>query len=441
MSESEFTLRKTAIHLLRSGKTPSEVAQELHRSLFWVYKWRKRFFEKQAWETLQDQSRTPKNQPRKLPSDVLQAIRQMRSELEAEAAEPGKLSYIDAQAIRARLRNKGIVPLPSISSIERELRRAHLTRPRKAQEEDDEVIYPHIHPTRPLELFQVDIVPHFLPGGPCVSCFNAIDVVSHYPTGQQFIGKTSTYAASFLLQVWRELGIPQYTQVDNECCFSGGFTHAGVLGKVLRLALAVGTQLVFSPIRHPESNGYIERFHQDYSKTVWDKIDLPDLQAVHLHSPAFFEAYRLSGHHSALDGRCPADRHPTPVLSPLLAGLQASDRLPLTAGQVHFIRRVDHNHQVMILNIDWDVPAAKPDQGVWATLEFAVREAILRIYDAAPDAKERTCLAEHAFPLKEEVVPLPSAFDKATKPVKRSFFRSALDLAVDRLFNLVSAMS
>jgi hypothetical protein len=121
MSENEYTLRKTAIHRLRSGKTPSEVAQELHRSLFWVYKWRKRFFEKQDWETLGDQSRIPKSQPRKLPSEVLQAVRQTRSELEAEAAAPGKLAYIDAQAISARLRKKGSVPEPSISSIEREL--------------------------------------------------------------------------------------------------------------------------------------------------------------------------------------------------------------------------------------------------------------------------------------------------------------------------------
>jgi transposase len=436
MSETEYSLRKTAIHLLRSGKSPAEVAQELERSPFWVYKWRKRYFENEDWEALRDLPRTPEKQPGKLPSEVWQAIRQTRSELEAEAAEPGKLSYLDAQAIRARLRKNGMVPLPSISSIERELRRAHLTRPHKAREEV-EVIYPHIHPTQPLELVQIDIVPHYLTGGPCVSCFNAIDVVSRYPTGQQFIGKTSTDAAVFLLHVWQELGIPTYTQMDNESCFSGGFTHAGVLGKVLRLALAVGTQLVFSPIRFPESNGSIERFHQDYSKNVWEKIELPDLQAVQLHSPAFFEAYRHSEHHSALDGRCPADLHPTPVQSPLLSGLRASDRLPLMEGQVHFIRRVDPNHQVMILNINWDVPTAKSDQGVWATLSFTIQGATLRIYDAAPDVKERTCLAEHAFPLKEEVGPLPSPFGLAPQSAKHSLFRSAFD----RLFDLVSAIS
>lgn len=232
----------------------------------------------------------------------------------------------------------------------------------------------------------VDIVPHYLPGGPCVSCFNAIDVVSRYPTGQPSLRKSSQDAANFLLHVWRELGIPQYTQVDNESCFSGGFTQPGVLGKVLRLALSVGTQLVFSPFRHPESNGYIERFHQDYSKNVWDKVELPDLQAVQQHSPAFFEAYRHSQHHSALKGQCPAQVHPAVVHAPLPAEIHPSDRLPLTAGQVHFIRRVDQDNQVMILNLRWDVPTAKPDQGVWATLQFTQHGASLRIYDQAPDA-------------------------------------------------------
>ena len=99
------------------------------------------------------------------------------------------------------------------------------------------MLYPHIHPTRPLQLIQVDIVPHYLPGGPCVACFNAIDVVSRYPAGQPSLAKRSQDAVSFLLHAWREIGIPEFTQVDNEGCFSGGFTHPGVLGKVLRFSL------------------------------------------------------------------------------------------------------------------------------------------------------------------------------------------------------------
>jgi transposase len=430
----ELAIRCTAIHLLRSGKTPTEVAQEVSRSLGWVYKWRKRYFAAGEWQALQDRSRAPKQVPKKLPVRIRQVIRAVRSELEAEAAEPGKLSYIAAQAIQGRLRQKRIVPLPSISSIERELRVAGMTRPRKPKE-SDQVVYPHLQPTQPHQLVQVDIVPRYLPGGPCVSCFNAIDVVSRYPTGQQYTTKRSEDAARFLLQVWRDLGVPDYTQVDNEGCFSGGFTHPGVLGKVLRLGLMVGTELVFSPIRHPESNGYVERFHQDYTKNVWDKIDLPDLAAVQKHSPLFFDAYRHSPHHSALLGRSPLEMHSISPIRRLPAGFRAPTESLITVGKVHFIRAVSQDRQIMILNQHWEVPAAKPDQGVWATLHFSSQGAKLQIYDAAPDAQRRTCLAAYPFPLKEPVQPLRPEFQRHRLGPKRSWAATALSL-IGRAVNL-----
>jgi hypothetical protein len=359
--------------------------------------------------------------------------------LEAEATEPGKLSYIGAYVVQARLRQKSIAPLPSITSIERELRVAQLTRPRQPSEAP-EILYPRLQPKQPLELIQVDIVPHYLPGGPCVSCFNAIDVVSRFPTGQPSLTKRSVDAVNFLLHVWREIGIPAFTQVDNESCFSGGFTHPGVLGKVLRVALLVGTQLVFSPIRHPESNGTIERFHQDYSKNLWDKIELPDFQAIQHHSPAFFAAYRHSQHHSALRGHCPADLHPARLPYSLPAGFCLPDRLPVTVGQVHFIRRVSQENQVRLLNLDWEMPLAQPDAGVWATLEFIIQGATLRIFDAAPDALDRTCLAEYNFPLKEEVQPLAAMFQRPIPLPEYSLFRTVVDRAVDTIFSLLSTM-
>ncbi len=416
----ELAIRRTAIHLVRGGKTPAEVAQEVQRSRAWVYKWQKRYFEAGDWQALVDRSRAPKHMPKKLPVHIRQAIRVARSELEAEAFEPGKLSYIGAHAIRGRLRRKRMAPLPSISSIERELRAAGMTRPRKPKEPEP-ILYPHLHPRQPHQLVQVDIVPRYLPGGPCVSCFNAIDVVSRYPTGLQYTTKSSADAMRFLLHAWSNLGVPDYTQLDNESCFSGGFTHPGVLGKVLRLGLMVGTELVFSPIRHPESNGCVERFHQDYTHNVWDKIDLPDLAAVRKHSPLFFDAYRHSPHHSALQGRSPLEMHSISPARHLPAGYQPPAKLPLSVGKVHFIRAVSQERQIMILNQQWEVPAAKPDQGVWATLQFSVQGARLRIYDAAPDAQRRTRLAEYPFPLKEPVQPLRPEFQRQGKDSRLSW--------------------
>jgi transposase len=434
-NKSSVSERQTMIHLLRSGHNPAEVATILHRSPAWVYKWWKRYYERQAWEDLQERSRAPQRRPRQIAEAVRQAICQARSELEGEATEPGKLSYIGAAAMQARLRRMKIKPVPSQRTIERVLKAAGMIRPRPSKTKAG-VAYPHLQPQQPHQLIQVDIVTHFLPGGPCVACFNAIDVVSHYPTGQQFASRRSEDAANFLLHVWQELGIPDYTQVDNEACFSGGFTHAGVLGKVVRLALLVGTELLFSPLRHPESNGTVERFHQDYNLHIWDKWNLPDLTTVQRHSPVFFEAYRHSEHILALAGRCPAQVHFEHPCRPLPPDFQRAKHLPLTAGKVHFMRLVKPDRKISVLNLEWDVPQAQPGQGVWATLELSSRGAKLRVYDAAPDAAQRTCLAEHPFPLKEPVQPLaeefqkPMAVDLSWFGLTISWFRSAAKISL-----------
>jgi hypothetical protein len=257
----------------------------------------------------------------------------------------------------------------------------------------------------------VDIVPHYLKGGDSVACFNAIDVVSRYPTGQALTRRRSQDAQAFLTHVWQQIGISQYTQVDNEACFSGGFTHPGVLGKVVRLALYVGTELVFSPVRHPKSNATVERFHQDYNRHVWEDTNLKNRSDVQEQGDAFFHAYRHSRHHSALAGHSPAEEHAKSnrhKLSPTFA--LPKDRLPLTEGRVHFMRRVSVEQTVSVLNITWDVPDAQPDQGVWVTLELHLDGATLRVYDLAPDAIGRRCLAEHPFPLKEDVQSLRAEF-------------------------------
>jgi hypothetical protein len=273
----------------------------------------------------------------------------------------------------------------------------------------------------------VDIVTRFLPGGGQAACFNAIDVVSHYPTGQQYASRCSTDATDFLRHVWQQLGIPDYTQMDNEGCFSGGFSHPGVLGKVVRLGLFVGAELVFSPIRHAESNGSVERFHQDYTQHTWDKFDLPDLAAVQQHSSGFFEAYRQSEHRATLQGRCPAQVHFAQPVQPWPVEVQLPARLPLTVGQVHFMRRVDQAQQITLLNLTWAVPKAQPDQGVWATLSLSLQGAKLRVYEAAPDAAQRTCLVQYPFPLTEPVQPLRPEFQRAI-PVDPSWFSLVANL-------------
>lgn len=394
--------RHQAIALLQAGHAVEDVASQLKRSPGWVRKWRSRF-RQSGYAGLKERSRAPNRVHNKTPVTVKEAVIAARMALEAEAQAGIGLKYIGAPAVRTRLRKQGVSPLPSVPTIERMLRTAGLTREKK-QRQEDAVVYPHLQPQHPHQLIQVDIVPHYLEGGQRIVCFNGIDVVSRYPTGHAYLQRRAVDATHFLSLLWQEMGVPRYTQVDNEGCFSGGATHAYVLGQVVRLALAVGTELVFSPIYHPESNGYVERFHQEYNRHVWEDTYLASLDQVNQQAETFFDLYRQSDHHSALDGDTPHDRHfqaPPVQLVPTMVGSAA--KLPVYAGQVHFLRRVSSARTVRVLNVDWPV-SAPPDTGVWVTLSLQPSAAWVRIYDQAPDVDTRSCLDVHPFPMREPVL-------------------------------------
>ncbi len=413
--------RKQAVHLLRVGYSIPEVAAALERTPCWVRKWQQRH-NAEGWAGLQGRSRRPHQCPTQLSVEVQQAIRQARSELEAEAETGVGLKYIGSPAIRTRLRAKDVAPLPSVATIERVLRTAGMTRPYQRLVQDPPH-YPHLCPTQPQELHQVDIVPHYLQGGARVACFNAIDVVSRYPTGQAYPQRRAQDAEAFLIHVWQTLGLATYTQMDNEGCFSGGFTHPYVLGRVVRLALQVGTEVVFSPTYHPQSNGSVERFHQDYDQHVWEATYLENRAAVNDKGAQFFGLYRQRPH-PQLQAHTPAQVHAraTPVRLPAAFPV-ASQKRPLHAGQVHFMRLVSPAHQVAVLNVKWTVRQATPGQGVWVTLTLQPRGAKLRIYDTAPDASPRRCLGVSAFPLKEPVLPHPTPPKQPQRPGLVSLFK------------------
>ncbi len=363
---ADTSQREALIHLLRSGKTPREAAGELGKSIPWSYKWRARY-QREGWAGLQERSRAPHRVVQRTPAHVRNAILGIRSELEANAQKTDTLSYIGAGTICGRLVVQGIKPIPSTATIERILHQAGATKPRTAQPKK-EVVYPHLCPATIHQLTQVDIVPHYLKGGTSIACFNAIDVVSRYPAGKPYASKSSGEATDFLLHVWREIGISAYLQMDNESCFSGGYKHAYVIGKAVRLALLVGIQPVFSPFYHPKSNAHVERFHQDYSAFVWKKGQMENLTDVRKRSALFFPNYRRSRHHSQLAGRSPQEIHLRHSFHKLPAGFRLPAKLPITEGQVHFMRAIDMEHNTLILNKRWTVSLAQPDQGIWATL-------------------------------------------------------------------------
>ena len=101
----------------------------------------------------------------------------------------------------------------------------------------------------------------------------------------------------------------------------------------------------------------------------------------------------------------------------------SDNKRPLFEGRVHFIRRVSKSGIVRVLNVDWQVPRFDPLKGVWVTLELKVQGATLSIFDSAPDADTRQCLASYPFLLKEAVQPRPG---DQTLSINRGGFEGGL---------------
>lgn len=117
-----YEQRKTAIHLLRSGLSKDEVAFRLRRSRGWVYTWWNRYNKNKDFTDLRTHSRAPRHIPGKISEEIRREIKIARSELEAKKAEGKTKVQIGVDAVRERLKIKGLRKIPSAKSIERILK-------------------------------------------------------------------------------------------------------------------------------------------------------------------------------------------------------------------------------------------------------------------------------------------------------------------------------
>jgi hypothetical protein len=82
--------------------------------------------------------------------------------------------------------------------------------------------------------------------------------------------------------------------------------------------------------------------------------------------------------------------------------------LPITAGRVHFLRRVSASGEIGLLNERWRVGKRWAGRYVWATIITHMHE--LRIYYRATAQAPVRLLRQWDYALDEPVVPLAAEF-------------------------------
>lgn len=408
----EEALRHQAINHYLAGERRCDICRALGRSTAWFDKWWARY-RRYGRAGLQSRSRAPRHVHNRTALEIEEAIVRIRRVLEDRTDPELKYAFIGAPTIRTELKRTALRPVPGLRTVERILQRRELTQPRRKRKDPNEptAYCPVPVPHGPNDVHALDIVIRHVFGGERVCSFHLLDRATHYPLLRQYPDKSAVSAKAFLVVTWQTVGLSRLLQMDNEATFCGGYRFPRVFSQVVRLCLFVGVEVVFIPFYSPRKNADIESFNSDWDQAFWQRERFRDLAHVQGESPIFERWYRTRYEPPALQGLTPTEARMdfTPrLVAADFAWHLVEDRLPLTAGQVHFIRLVNSRGQIKILNELWTVNEKLGGEYVWATI--STTEQRLRIYHQEAPKSARQLVTEYECEIAEEVQELAPAY-------------------------------
>jgi len=405
---TEQAVRLEAVRRRLQGERRCDICADLNRSPAWFSKW---------WATYRhnlrtdfaDAARAPHTSPQAIPQPVIEAVVSVRKVLEAANTPETRYGFIGAASIQTHLDRMRIAPLPSVPTIQRILAEYDLTHPLGAGSAT--AYYPWPIAWEVNAIHATDIITRHLRGGEEIENFHTIDLFSHAVQMTRQMDKTSATTCSHLRKTWAKLGLPHLQQFDNDDAFRGGHTHPRVLGQVVRLCLFCGIEPFFTPIYEAKRNYQIETFHGLWVRGFWSRYKFANRAQVDQEVPLFERWYHTVYRPPELEGYTPAQiRRGVPIkrLTPELQRLIPPDRLPITAGRVHIMRKVDNAGQMSFLNEIWPVGSKWSGEYVRATINTA--QQVVTFWHQAEAQADWHLIKTRQFRLKESVHDLLPAF-------------------------------
>ena len=410
--KTERNLRRTAIRWILKGLDSSTILKRLGRSRAWLSKWKKRF-DKLGWEGLKGQPFGPHHSPHQYDQHARHLVIEARQRLLRR-----KVGLVGPRAIQGELRRARLLRrVPSLATIKRILRHAgSIKRSRPARE----AYYPQPRATPGYVLYAMDWAARFLTGGGKVYAFHTLDLQTR-ALHQTISGDKSLQTVErHALAAWQILGLPDGLQMDNDAAFCGGYKAPRVFGRFVRLCLYFGIEPIFIPPSEAKRNGVVERLNGLWSQGFWQRQHFCSLAAVEGASPEFERWYWQQYAPPSLNGATPAQAQRQAERLPLRARQVRAvpEELPITEGRLHFIRQVDQEGMLWLLNEDWKAGKRLAGEYVWATL--ITHERRLEIYHRRC-ADDPVCLVKtFHYEISEPVARLLPDFKRAHR--RRNMF-------------------
>jgi len=376
----ELAARQRAITLRLAGRPIKAICTAVGRSEVWFHQWWGRYL-LAGPEGLFDLTRANHHVAQRISPELERTILSIRRRLQAHATPATRYRLSGATAIRAELQALGVRPLPSERTIERVLERNGLTAPRfrlaplLARQQ-----YPGPQARASNQLHEIDLVgPVYLKSRRhryyvwvCKDAFDGAVCL------RLAASRRRDEVLGFLGECWKDLGRPEQVQFDNARELAGWGPAARHLGRVIRLCLRFGVEPVFIPEREPQFNGSVENFNGWFQPLLLDRrfTHAGDLRRE---LARLQEAVNTQHVHPRLGGLTPAQYRRGLRLQRLPAGFEVpTDRQPLAAGRVIFIRRVTVAGTVKILSQSFRV--GKRHRGLYLRLVIDTGRGRLTAY-------------------------------------------------------------
>ena len=379
--------RRQIVEAVRRGLSQRKAAARFGVSVHTVQRWLARA-DKERLDRV-DFSDRPRGGARKHTDagteDLILALRR-------ELRDKSELGEYGAEAIRRALVERGHAPLPSVRTIGRILaRRGALDGKRRVRRPPPPKGWyiPEVA-SGMCELDCFDLIEDLrIQRGPMMDVLTAISLHGGLPGAFPLEGSIRAVdIVDRLIAHWRHNGRPAYAQFDNDTVFQGP-RKPDVLGRVIRLCLALGVTPIFAPQREHGVQNPIEGFNSQWREKVWHRF----------HHDSFGQlTVRSGGYIIALKKRRAARIDGAPSRKPFPANFRFDPAKPLS-GEVIFIRRTDESGATQILGHRFEVSTNWQHRLVLATVDLDEHQIEFRMLRRRePDCRDLLKTAPYKFP-------------------------------------------
>lgn len=400
----EIRYRRQAFRFFEMEKSPVEILAHIPRSRAWLFKWKQRF-EQDGWAALDSLPKTPLHSPQSYLRETVRLVVRIRRRLEKQTA-----GLVSARAIQKELRSLRLgSDIPSEATIKRWLRDEGVLP--GASVSKKEPYYPALPPAAKAITFSCDWVSRDLPGGEKVFAFHTVDRQTHALAQTRSADKSTETACAHLLTACQENGLPDFLRIDNDAACTGLGWRSRLFGHFVRLALWLGIEILFIPPGEPKRNHDVERVNGLWSGQFWRKNYFRTRRNVEQKTPQFLAWYQtyeppVLGGLSVAEATREARR--TPLRQKQISRMP--EELPLTAGRIHFVRRVRDEGEIEILKERWKVSRSLCGEYVLATLDLRKRE--LFIYHRRSERAQARLVRHYVYEIEERITPLSPEYHR-----------------------------